>query len=71
MKLIDIWFCKHDWHFHGWSYVECQKCGHVKVDEALNEKLQSEFWEKRIIEGDPVFGREAINSLLNKRGRHV
>jgi hypothetical protein len=64
-------FCKHDWTWHGWSYVRCQKCDKVKHNPQLNEKLQKEFWHKRVIEGDPVFGREAINEILKYRGRSI
>ena len=53
---------------HGWSYVKCEKCSKKKEDLRLNNELQTEAWKKRIIEGDPMFGREALNKLLNPRG---
>lgn len=64
-------FCNHEWTFHGWSYVKCIKCGKVKDDEELNEKLQKDFLEKRIIKDCAVFGRDAINKQLAKRGRSL
>lgn len=69
--ILERLFCKHDWNWHGWSYVKCRKCGYTKINEELNAKLQREFWNKRVIDGDPVFGREAINELMKERGRSI
>lgn len=71
MTLFRQLTCKHDWTWHGWTMIKCKKCDKVKTNEVMNAKLQSEFWEKRIIPGDPVFGREAINAMLIKRGRSI
>ena len=40
MGFIKKLFCKHsDWKPRGWSYVKCGKCGAVKDNPELNEKL--------------------------------
>lgn len=65
-RIIKRTICDHEWQFHGWSYIKCKKCEQVKIDEAKNAELQQKFWEDRIIEGDPIFGRDAINKLNNK-----
>lgn len=71
MNIFKRLLCKHEWTWHGWSYVKCEKCEKTKYNPDLNAKLQSEFWEKRIIPGDPVFSRESINALLKTRGRSI
>lgn len=64
-------FCKHDYNWHGWSYCKCKKCDNTIYNPDLNRKIQTEWWKSRVIEGDPVWGREAINKLLMWRGIHV
>lgn len=71
MSFFKKLICKHEWTWHGWSYIKCNKCEKVEVNEAMNAKLQSEFWEKIIIPDDPIFGRDAINKLLRVRGRKI
>lgn len=63
--------CKHDFNFHGWSYVKCKNCGLVREDEKMNIELQNSYWERaRASAPDhPMFTKEAINNELMKRGR--
>lgn len=68
-KMFKTIFCRHEWEFHGWGYVKCSKCAKVEDNPALNAELQRAFWEKRVIEGHPIFGREAINRAIISKGR--
>ncbi len=50
--------CDHDFCYSNYEYVQCQRCGKLKKDPALAERLFSEKWLDSI-EAE-VFGRTPL-----------
>jgi hypothetical protein len=49
--------------------VKCIDCQIIEENELLNSELQKKFWEKRIVDGHLIFGKDAINAHIYRRGR--